>query len=214
MRTSAAYDGRGLRSPLHGRICPPACTDRLYLALSVVVSVAPLIGGGGAEGAMAERRCVLVVDDDDSIREIAQVTLEAVRGWRVRTASSGLEAIECALRKKPDAVLLDALVPGLDGRSAVAHLRAERLPGTSPCPVVCHGPARGRGRSRPAPRRGRGNRQAVRPDAPPGSGGQAARAGQSRRAAGGPEPTGGLRDGRWAPAMTDDRAVQEALAAA
>jgi len=74
---------------------------------------------------MAGRRCVLVVDDDDSIREIAQVTLEAMGGWQVHTASSGLEAVEHALRKQPDAVLLDVAMPGLDGPSTVRQLQAD-----------------------------------------------------------------------------------------
>jgi CheY-like chemotaxis protein len=95
---------------------------------------------------MADRRCVLVVDDDDSIREIAQVALEAVSGWRVRTASSGLEGIEQALREKPDAVLLDALVPGLDARSAVTHLQAQ--PATRHIPVVLLAAADGEGLAR------------------------------------------------------------------
>jgi len=83
---------------------------------------------------VGNRRSVLVVDDDDSIREIAQVTLEAVGGWRVYTASSGLEGIERAAREQPDAVLLDVMMPGLDGPSTVQQLQADGA--TREIPVV------------------------------------------------------------------------------
>ncbi len=43
---------------------------------------------------MAEQRTILVVDDDDSIREIAQVSLELIGGWNVLTAHSGTDALQ------------------------------------------------------------------------------------------------------------------------
>jgi CheY-like chemotaxis protein len=71
---------------------------------------------------MAARR-VLVVDDDESIREITQLSMEAVGGHEVQTASSGLEALEVALKDPPDAILLDVMMPELDGPSTVLRLR-------------------------------------------------------------------------------------------
>jgi CheY-like chemotaxis protein len=73
---------------------------------------------------MAARR-VLVVDDDESIREITQLSMEAVGGHQVLTASSGLEALEVALTDPPDAILLDVMMPELDGPSTVLRLRED-----------------------------------------------------------------------------------------
>jgi CheY-like chemotaxis protein len=71
------------------------------------------------------RRRVLVVDDDDMLREVAKASLEMVGGWEVLTASSGAEAAEIALRERPDALLLDVMMPGMDGPSTVLALRSE-----------------------------------------------------------------------------------------
>ena len=49
----------------------------------------------------------LLVDDDDDIREIAGISLEAVGGWRVSSASSGAAGIAKALAERPDAILLE-----------------------------------------------------------------------------------------------------------
>jgi len=69
------------------------------------------------------RKDVLVVDDDASIREVIQVTLEVVGGWTVRSAANGTEAIEEARRQCPDAVLLDLMMPGMDGPDTLEGLR-------------------------------------------------------------------------------------------
>lgn len=66
---------------------------------------------------------VLVVDDDDAVREVAAASLERVGGWRVITASGGPEAIEVATAERPDAVLLDVMMPGMDGPETLAALR-------------------------------------------------------------------------------------------
>lgn len=89
---------------------------------------------------------VLLVDDDDTIREVAQLTLEAVGGFDVVTASGGAEALVTAAREQPDAILLDMMMPGMDGPATVAGLRAE--PATREIPVVLltakvHGSERG-----------------------------------------------------------------------
>ena len=74
---------------------------------------------------MASTRRLLVIDDDDSIREVAQVSLEVVAGWEVITAASGLEGIEQARAQGADAILLDVMMPGLDGPSTLDLLRAD-----------------------------------------------------------------------------------------
>jgi CheY-like chemotaxis protein len=77
---------------------------------------------------------VLVVDDDDSIREITQLALEAVAGWHVLTADSGAAALELAQEHRPDAVLLDLMMPVMDGRATFHALRSDER--TAHIPVV------------------------------------------------------------------------------
>jgi CheY-like chemotaxis protein len=78
---------------------------------------------------------VLVVDDEDDIREIARLSLERLGGWTVMTASSGDEAVEIATREAPfTVVLLDVMMPGSDGPATLERLRSGPLdPGT---PIV------------------------------------------------------------------------------
>ncbi len=77
---------------------------------------------------------VLVVDDDDSIREITQMALEVVSGWQVIAAEGGARAIELAREHHPDAVLLDLMMPVVDGRATFEALQAD--PGTRDIPVI------------------------------------------------------------------------------
>jgi CheY-like chemotaxis protein len=77
---------------------------------------------------------ILIVDDEDDIREVAQMTLEMMAGWEVRTASSGAEALSLAAADPPDAILLDVMMPEMDGPATLARLRAH--PATAAVPVV------------------------------------------------------------------------------
>jgi CheY-like chemotaxis protein len=79
-------------------------------------------------------RVVLIVDDDEHIREIAQVTLEAIAGWTVLTAASGQEGIARALAEQPDAILLDVMMPEMDGPTTVGKLKEGEV--TRDIPVV------------------------------------------------------------------------------
>jgi CheY-like chemotaxis protein len=80
-------------------------------------------------------RRVLLVDDEDSIREIAQLSLERVGDWEVVAAASGQEAIEAARIQGPfAAVLLDVMMPGLDGPTTMKELRSGPL--SAEVPVV------------------------------------------------------------------------------
>jgi CheY-like chemotaxis protein len=82
---------------------------------------------------MTNRR-VLLIDDEDDIREIAQLSLEMVAKWDVVTASSGAEGIVRALADQPDAILLDVMMPDLDGEATFQQLQAQ--PGTRHIPVI------------------------------------------------------------------------------
>jgi CheY-like chemotaxis protein len=79
-------------------------------------------------------RRVLVVDDDDAIREVAQTSLELVAGWEVWVASSGQEAVQLCLADPPDAILLDVMMPAIDGPTTFAQLQADAR--TRDIPVV------------------------------------------------------------------------------
>jgi len=83
---------------------------------------------------MTEFTRILVVDDEDHIREVAEVSLEAIGGHEVITAASGIEAIDKAATQRPDAILLDVMMPELDGPATLARLRSE--PATRSIPVV------------------------------------------------------------------------------
>lgn len=82
---------------------------------------------------MSGRR-ILVIDDEDDIREVAQLSLEALGGWEVLTASSGGNGIEQALAEQPDVILLDVMMPVMDGPTTFQWLQAD--PGTRDIPVI------------------------------------------------------------------------------
>jgi CheY-like chemotaxis protein len=77
---------------------------------------------------------ILLVDDDEMIREVAQLALGLVGGWQVTTASSGEEGLAVAGTISPDAILLDVMMPGLDGPSTFGRLQHD--PVTRAIPVV------------------------------------------------------------------------------
>jgi CheY-like chemotaxis protein len=66
---------------------------------------------------------VLIIDDDLGIRKIVQISLEAVAGWKVLIAASGMEGIEIAQTEQPDAILLDVMMPGMDGITTLGKIK-------------------------------------------------------------------------------------------
>ncbi|MFL6656898.1 MAG: response regulator [Massilia sp.] len=83
---------------------------------------------------MRELNLVLYVEDDPDIQMVAQMALEVVGGLTLRSCSSGQEAIDAAATCQPDLILLDVMMPGLDGPATLAQLR--KLPNTASTPVV------------------------------------------------------------------------------
>ncbi|MEM9088996.1 MAG: response regulator [Cyanobacteria bacterium P01_F01_bin.53] len=77
---------------------------------------------------------VLVVDDDDGVREIIQLSLETVAGWDVLMASTGREGFVIAAAEKPDLILLDVMMPEEDGIEIYKQLQAE--PSTQAIPTI------------------------------------------------------------------------------
>jgi signal transduction histidine kinase/DNA-binding response OmpR family regulator len=86
-----------------------------------------------AEAGRARAYRILVVDDDPSIRTICREVLES-SGYTVREVSSGQQARSEVHRFKPDLVMLDVMMPGLDGFQTAEGLRAE--PATSMVPII------------------------------------------------------------------------------
>jgi len=83
---------------------------------------------------MSDRKRILIVDDEDDIREVAQVSLELVGQYEVVTAACGRDGVTTARTAQPDAILLDVMMPDLDGPGTLAELRAD--PATRDIPVV------------------------------------------------------------------------------
>lgn len=77
---------------------------------------------------------ILIIDDDEAICELIRISLEAARDWQVLTAHSGKEGLARACAERPDAILLDVMIPDMDGPTIVQALRAD--PATQSIPVV------------------------------------------------------------------------------
>ena len=74
---------------------------------------------------------VLAVDDEPDIRRLVEIKLRKA-GFDVTTASDGQEGLEKALEEKPDVVLLDVMMPRMDGYTACRRIKAE----VDPKPIV------------------------------------------------------------------------------
>ena len=81
---------------------------------------------------MAKR--ILVVDDDENIRDLTQLALESVSGWNVLTADGGVAAIEMCREHRPDVVLLDMMMPDIDGLTTFERLQSDER--TRDIPVI------------------------------------------------------------------------------
>lgn len=77
---------------------------------------------------------VLIIDDEADIRRVARLSLARIGGMDVLDAANGLEGTEKAAAEAPDAILLDVMMPGLDGPATFHALRAD--PRTADIPVV------------------------------------------------------------------------------
>lgn len=79
-------------------------------------------------------RKVLVIDDEDDIRDVTVMSLALTADWSVIGAKSGEEGIAEAKREKPDAIILDVMMPGLDGPQTLDLLRKDAA--TEHIPVI------------------------------------------------------------------------------
>jgi CheY-like chemotaxis protein len=79
-------------------------------------------------------RRVLIIDDEEDIREVAALSLETVAGWDVMVAGSGAAGIAKARESHPDAILLDVMMPGMDGPTTFREMRT--VPEIADIPVI------------------------------------------------------------------------------
>ena len=77
---------------------------------------------------------ILVVDDDPAIRKVAEISLSRVGKWDVLAADSGSRALEVVAEYKPDVILLDVMMPGMDGTTTFRKLQEQS--GTEETPVI------------------------------------------------------------------------------
>ena len=77
---------------------------------------------------------ILYVEDEADIRVIAEIALEVVGGFTVTSCASGREALAAAESARPDLLLLDMMMPEMDGLSTLEALRAH--PATASTPVI------------------------------------------------------------------------------
>ncbi|ALG91824.1 MAG: response regulator [Pseudomonadota bacterium] len=83
---------------------------------------------------MSQLEKILHVDDDTDIQFIVKMSLETVGGFTVEQCSSGHEALACAAGFQPDLVLLDLMMPVMDGEETFQELR--KLDGLQDTPVI------------------------------------------------------------------------------
>jgi len=77
---------------------------------------------------------ILLIDDEDDIREVASLTLEATAGWEVIAANSGAAGIRVALAEKPEAILMDVMMPEMDGPTTFREM--QKIPELANIPVI------------------------------------------------------------------------------
>ncbi|BBD69471.1 response regulator receiver protein [Nostoc commune NIES-4072] len=77
---------------------------------------------------------ILVIDDEDDIRQLIQTCLEIMGGWKVLTATSGNQGLLLAQSSQPDAILLDVMMPDMDGLTTFEKLQANQI--TKHIPVI------------------------------------------------------------------------------
>jgi two-component system, OmpR family, alkaline phosphatase synthesis response regulator PhoP len=77
---------------------------------------------------------VLIIDDEESIQTVVQFGIQMAAGWDVVTASSGPQGIQTAQTAQPDVILLDVMMPEMDGIATFKLLQSH--PQTEQIPVI------------------------------------------------------------------------------
>jgi CheY-like chemotaxis protein len=77
---------------------------------------------------------ILFIEDEQDIQEVAQLALEAIGGYTVEVCSSGAEALDRVVEFAPDLILLDVMMPDMDGPTTLKALR--KMPETANTPII------------------------------------------------------------------------------
>lgn len=77
---------------------------------------------------------ILIIDDEEDIREIAQMGLEMAANWQVITANSGKLGLKIATNSQPEVILLDLMMPEWDGKETLKQLKTNQ--NTASIPVI------------------------------------------------------------------------------
>ncbi len=96
-------------------------------------SASPPQGGGCSSRSAGPCSTILMIEDDPDLRQLTGLRLER-EGYRVLTAAEGTEGLSLAQSKQPDVILLDIMMPAMDGREVLRRLKAD--PRTRDIPVV------------------------------------------------------------------------------
>jgi two-component system OmpR family response regulator len=83
---------------------------------------------------MSEKLRLLYVDDETDIRDIVEIALEDEEDFELRICGSGVAALEMAREYRPDLLLVDVMMPGMDGPATFKRLR--ELPGLENTPAA------------------------------------------------------------------------------
>lgn len=74
---------------------------------------------------MAAKRKILIIDDEEYFGKLAKKNLELLGNLEVDTATNGIEGVNLAKEIKPDLILLDIMMPGIDGFEVLKRLKAD-----------------------------------------------------------------------------------------
>jgi CheY-like chemotaxis protein len=86
------------------------------------------------EQTLVPPKSILIIDDEEMIQVVLRACLEDLAGWKVLIASSGREGLAMAMTANPDAIMLDVMMPGMDGVQFLQRLQAN-MP-TRDIPVI------------------------------------------------------------------------------
>jgi CheY-like chemotaxis protein len=103
--------------------------------VTAAVTTAPSVVEPFDSDGLQPKRRILVVDDDSDVRDLVAAVLREA-GHTVMTATNGQEALALTARERPDLILLDKLMPVMDG-TAFAHAYRERAPDPAPIVAFC-----------------------------------------------------------------------------
>ncbi len=77
---------------------------------------------------------ILIIDDEEAVRYLVSLTLGLLSGWTALSAASGSDGVKLAVAEAPDAILLDVMMPDMDGRQTLESLQSN--PSTKAIPVL------------------------------------------------------------------------------